>query len=71
VTLALMRVVRMVCKPDVWVALRLLNKRTHEMHTRTKAQGFKRERERTWRVPKSRFTPIEGMAGLVQALFGQ
>ena len=68
VTLALMRVVRMVCKPDVWVALRLLNKRTHEMHTRTKAQGFKRERERTWRVPKSRFTPIEGMAGLVETL---
>jgi hypothetical protein len=40
-------------------------------HTRANAQGIKKELENTWRVPKSKFTRIEGMAGLVQALFGQ
>ena len=40
-------------------------------HARANAQGIKRERQQTWRVPKSKFTRIEGMAGLVQALFGQ
>ena len=40
-------------------------------HTRANAQGVKQEREHTWRVPKSEFVRIDGMAGLVQALFGQ
>jgi hypothetical protein len=32
---------------------------------------MKNERVNTWRVPRSKFARIEGMAGLVQALFGQ
>ena len=40
-------------------------------HARANAQGIKKELENTWRVPKSKFTRIEGMARLVQALFGQ
>ena len=43
---------------------------TRAKHTRANAQGVKQEREHTWRVPKADFRPIEGMAGLVQALFG-
>jgi hypothetical protein len=39
-------------------------------HTRANAQGIKRERGRNWRVPKSKFPRIEGMAGLVGTLFG-
>jgi hypothetical protein len=48
-----------------------LTRFTRAKHSRANAEGMKNERVNTWRVPRSKFARIEGMAGLVQALFGQ
>jgi hypothetical protein len=39
-------------------------------HARANAQGVKKEREHTWRVPRSAFRRVEGMGALVRELFG-
>jgi hypothetical protein len=40
-------------------------------HARANAQGIKKERVQTWRVPKSAFATVPDMAGLVEKLFGR
>jgi hypothetical protein len=47
-----------------------LTRFTRAKHSRANAEGIKNERVNTWRVPKSKFTQIERMAGLVETLFG-
>ena len=44
---------------------------TRAKHARANAQGIKKERAQTWRVPKSAFDTVPDMAGLVGMLFGR
>ena len=40
-------------------------------HNRANAEGVKKERVHTWRVPKSAFDTVPDMAGLIEKLFGE